>query len=169
MDQEAEIKRLKVKCNRQLDEINMLKETVKIREEEIESLHNNYSVKKGGKSEKVIDEKTDNFSDKNLVEQYARVLIRMIDRLQDGKLFINYKNTCKNSREFFRLKSEDFQGIAEEFIKIDDMSSFYKFCIRIGVVKSHGGSCIYNDVIQGKATKVIFIRKAAIEVVQNDT
>jgi len=169
VDQETEIKRLKVKCNKQLDEIVMLKKTVEDQKGELEKLQKSNSAKKGKVSGKVTDEKTDNFTDKNPVEEYAKILIRIIDRLQDGKLFVNYKNACKNSREFYRLTSDDFQGIAEEFIKNNDMSRFYKFCIRIGVVKSHGGNCIFNDVVQGKATKVIFIRKAAIEVMQNDT
>lgn len=169
MDQDKEIKRLKTKCNLQLEEILSLKKTMKNQEGEIKNLKKSYSSNKGKPLEKIIDEKGDNLSIKNQVEDYAKILIRIIDRLHDGKLFINYKNACKNSREFYRLKSEDFQGIAEEFIKESEMNRFYKFCAGIGIVKSSSGSCIFNDVIQGKAIKVIFIRKEAFEVIRDDS
>lgn len=168
MDQEKEIKRLKTKCNLQLDEILNLKKTVKDQEGEIKNLKESYSGSKGKSPEKLMDEKGDNLSIKNQVEKYSIILIRMIERLNDGKLFINYKNACKNSKEFYRLKSEDFQAVAEEFIKESEMKRFYKFCAGIGIVKSSSGSCIFNDVIQGKSIKVVFIRKEAFEVIQDD-
>lgn len=168
MDQGTEIKRLKTKCNLQLEEILNLKKTVKDQEGEIKNLKKSYSGNKGKPAEKIINEKDDNLSVKNQVEEYAKILIRIIDRLHDGKLFINYKNACKNSKEFYRLKSEDFQAVAEEFIKESEMKRFYKFCAGLGVVKSSSGSCIFNDVIQGKAIKVVYIRKEAFEVIQDD-
>lgn len=168
MDQGTEIKRLKTKCNLQLEEILNFKKTVKDQEGEIKKLKKNYSGNQGKPPGKIMDEKNDNLSIKNPVEDYAKILIRIIDRLKDGKLFINYKNACKNSKEFYRLKSEDFQAVAEEFIKESEMKRFYKFCAGIGIVKSSSGSCIFNDVIQGKSIKVVFIRKEAFEVIQDD-
>lgn len=166
MDQEAEIKRLKVKCNRQLDEIVNLRKMVEDQKGKLKKLQKSNSAKKGKVLAKVIDEKTDNFSDKNPVEEYAKNLIQIIGWLQDGKLFINYKNACKNSKEFYRLASDDFKGIAEKFIKESEMNKFYKFCAGIGVIRSN--SYIFNYIIQGRATKVIFIRKSAFEVIQDD-
>lgn len=141
---------------------------MKDQEGEIKNLKKSYSGNQRKQPGKIMDKKNDNLSIKNPVEEYAKILIRIIDRLKDGKLFINYKNACKNSKEFYRLKSEDFQAIAEEFIKESETKRFYKFCAGIGIVKSSSGNCIFNDVIQGKSIKVVFIRKEAFEVIQDD-
>lgn len=168
MDQKEEINRLKTKCNLQLDEIIMLKKLVENQKGEVEKLQKIYSAKKGEVSEKFIEKKVDNYSNKRPVEDYAKILIQIIDRLQDGKLFINYKNACKNSKEFYRLPSDDFQGVAEKFMKESELDKFYKFCAAIGAIKSNDNGYIFNDVIQGRAKKVVFMRKSAFEVIQDD-
>lgn len=169
MDSNLEIMRLKVKCNKQLDEILILEKIIEDKNREVEKLKENNYVNCKKSNQKINGKKSDDTLIKNPLERYAKSIIYIIDWLQDGKLFINYKNACKNSKEFYRIKSEDFQAVAEKFIKESEINMFYKFCIGIGIVKSSSGTCIFNDVIQGKAMKVIFIRKAAFEVIENDT
>lgn len=139
---------LKHKCNRLIEEYKKSQEQLNMLQNQIKN----------------ICESEDKIQENNENELFS-LLQHIFFQINQRKMIIQYKNSSKNSKEFYKVQKRDFekiiQGIEEtqgEKI-IEKIIEFIGCC---GITKSReNGSIYWNDVRDGQATKIVLIRKAA--------
>lgn len=161
---------LKRKCNLQLDKIFELEEQIKelkkiqINSTEVQNVSEELETNLSSPMENKEDE--DSFPCKidrsKQLENYSIALCNIMNDLQE-EIFIPYKKTCQNSREYKKIQKEEFEKIILRFIDNLELKDFLEYMTSMGIIKCDGNKNIFPDKNDGKTLKVYLISKSSIE------